>query len=106
MRRLLVLAALLFALPGLATSVEANAASIVAWGSDGWGEVSDRPAGSGYTAVAGGLRYSLALSASGSISAWGRDGSGQVSDSPAGTGYTAVAAGKGSLSRARRRWVR
>ncbi|GEM_PF-1433313 len=58
-----------------------------------YGQVSDTPAGTGYTAVAAGRWHSLALKADGSIVSWGRDREGQVSQTPAGTGYTAIAGG-------------
>jgi PKD repeat protein len=66
---------------------------IVSWGNDDFGQVSQTPAGTGYTAVAAGSAHSLALRADGSIASWGMNDYGQVSQTPAGTGYTAVAAG-------------
>ena len=66
---------------------------ITAWGYDGDKQVSDAPTGGGYTAIAAGYFYSLALTADGHITAWGSNGSGQISSAPAGGGYTAIAAG-------------
>ena len=39
----------------------AKADSIDAWGSDGDGQVSNTPVGSGFTAIAGGSEHSLAM---------------------------------------------
>jgi len=72
----------------------ARAGSIVSWGADDpydpdyWGLVSDTPADCntpaecGFTAVAAGGSYSLALRADGSIVSWGCDNFGQVSNTP------------------------
>ena len=74
--------------------------SIASWGYDIFGQVSQTPRDTGYTAVAAGDFHCLALKADGSIASWGNDMFGQVSQTPAGTGFTAVAAGYDSQPRA------
>ncbi len=71
----------------------AKADSIVSWGYDNYDQVSGTPAGSGFTAIAGGDHHSLALASDGSIVSWGDDWTGQVSNTPAGSGFTAIAGG-------------
>ena len=71
----------------------AHADSIVSWGYEVDGSLSDTPSGSGYTAIAGGGGYSVALAADGSIVSWGSDNDDGVSGTPSGTGYTAIATG-------------
>ena len=75
------------------TAQIAVAGSIVAWGSDGDGQVSSTPTGTGFTAIAGGGSFGYALRADGSIAAWGSDFFGEVSNTPTGTGFTAIAGG-------------
>jgi len=81
----------------LAFSAPSGAAqSIVSWGLDNYGQVSNTPIGTGFTQVsAGGNQNSVALRADGSIASWGNDGEGQVSNTPGGTGFTQVSAGGG-----------
>ncbi len=67
--------------------------AIVGWGNDNYGQVSQTPTDTVYTAIAAGELHSLALRADGSIVIWGADADGVVSQTPAGTGFTAVAAG-------------
>ena len=71
----------------------AEAAPITSWGNDDLGQVTNTPAGNGFTAIAGGGYHSLALAADGSIASWGRDDVGQVSNTPTGAGFTAIAGG-------------
>jgi len=71
----------------------AVAGSIVAWGYDGEGQVSNTPTGTGFTAIASGGFQGYALRADGSIAAWGDDFYDQVSSTPTGTGFTAIAGG-------------
>ncbi len=71
----------------------ARAGFIVSWGYDEYGQVSDTPTESGFTAIAGGDSHSLALRADGSIVSWGYDAYGQVSNTPTESGFTAIAAG-------------
>ena len=68
--------------------------SIVAWGDDTYGEVSNVPSGTGFTAIAAGLYTGYALKSDGSIVAWGFDTYGEVSDVPSGTDFTAIAGGQ------------
>lgn len=67
--------------------------TVVAWGSDTYGEVSNLPIENDFTAVAAGTANSYALHSDGSIEAWGRDTFGSVSNAPNGTGFTSIAAG-------------
>jgi len=67
--------------------------TIEAWGWDLFNQVTDTPAGAGFTQVARGHGHSLALRADGSIAAWGLDTFGQVSNTPVGTGFVQVAGG-------------
>ena len=76
----------------LLASAPANAhaqGSLVSWGYDGYGQVSDTPAGN-FFAVAAGSVHSVAIRTDGSLVSWG-SGFGQVSG-PAGT-FIAVAVG-------------
>ena len=82
---LLALSAVLFG----ATQVSAQ--SIVAWGTDQHGLVSEAPTGSGYKAVAGGDWWTaVALTTDGSIVKWG-DFDQYNGAIPTGSGYTAIA---------------
>ena len=69
--------------------------SIVAWGRDNYGLVSDTPGGTDFAAVAAGYTHSLALKTDGLLVSWGSDSNGVVSGTPTGTGFVAVAAGAG-----------
>jgi len=66
---------------------------IVSWGRDGFGQVSDKPMGTEFAAVASGSTHSLALKTDGSLVSWGYDNYGQVSGTPTSTGFAAVAGG-------------
>ncbi|MCJ0901938.1 putative Ig domain-containing protein [Rhodococcus sp. ARC_M6] len=65
--------------------------TIAAWGYNYFGQAT-APAGSAFTAVAGGDSHSLALKADGTITAWGHNAYGQAT-APTGNDYTAIAAG-------------
>lgn len=69
--------------------------SIIAWGLDDHGQVSNTPEGDDFIAVSANQKHSLALRRDGSIAAWGYDSRGQVSDTPAGRGFVAISAGYG-----------
>jgi len=84
-----------FLLLGLLPSSLRGQGSIESWGFDGEGEVTNTPAGTGFTQAAGGGNHSLALRADGSIVSWGMDMWGQVSNTPSGTGFTQVSGGRG-----------
>lgn len=66
--------------------------AIVAWGPDGYGQVSNTPSGIGYRAIAAGLYTGYALAEDGSVEAWGRDNVGQISGAPSEAGFVALAA--------------
>lgn len=68
--------------------------SLVAWGLDDCGQVSDVPTGEPFRAVAGGGHHSMALRPDWSIVSWGDDSSGQVSGTPTDGSYIAIAAGE------------
>jgi hypothetical protein len=67
--------------------------SIISWGRDSYGQVTDTPGGAGYTAIAAGIFHNMALDGNGSIISWGNDNFNQVTDTPTGDGFTAIAAG-------------
>ncbi|MFC1792529.1 Calx-beta domain-containing protein [Planctomycetota bacterium] len=69
------------------------AGELVSWGWDGYGVVSDTPAGSDFEAVSVGGNHIVALRADGSLVAWGYDGGGQVSNTPSSNDFVAVASG-------------
>lgn len=76
----------------------AMAGSLVAWGSDGFGQVSNTPEGTDFVVVSAGDLHSVALRSDGSLVAWGvEDGSvydyDQISDTPSGYNFIAVSAG-------------
>lgn len=62
---------------------------------EGWGAslAPLTPSGTGFTQVAAGYNFALALTANGSIEPWGLDTSGQVSDAPSGNGFIQITAG-------------
>ena len=72
---------------------QVDASTVVAWGDNRWGQVSNAPTGTGFTAIAGGDYTVYALRANGSIVAWGGSEFGNVSNAPTGTGFTAIAGG-------------
>lgn len=67
--------------------------TIVSWGGDTSGQVSDTPEGSLFTAISAGSGHSFALRNDGTIVSWGHDSGGKVSDTPTENGFTAIAAG-------------
>ena len=56
--------------------------SVAAWGYNSWGQISGVPAGTGFTAIAGGFYDGYALKADGSITAWGYNADGEISGAP------------------------
>ena len=70
-----------------------QADTIVSWGANFYGQLSNIPTGDDFTAISAGWGFSLALRSDGSIAAWGEwDDDGQVSGAPTDTGYLAIAA--------------
>jgi hypothetical protein len=67
--------------------------SLVAWGSDSYGQVSNTPTESDFVAIGAGYYHNVALKSNGSVVAWGRDNYGQVSSAPTDPDFIAVAAG-------------
>ena len=79
----------------LLTPAHADNGSLTSWGRDRFGEVSNTPNDSGYTAIAAGQYFTLALKADGSIVGWGNKfHNGILSDIPAAAGHTAITAGR------------
>lgn len=68
-----------------------TAGSLVAWGSNLYGQC-NVPTGNDYVAVSAGGYHSLALKSDGSIVGWGQNADGQATP-PAGNNYVAIAAG-------------
>ena len=87
------LAACLVALLPAGALAQPQPGSILSWGYNGIGQVSNTPTGTGFTQVASGDAHSLALRSDGSIAAWGDDLYSQVSNTPTGTGFAQVAGG-------------
>ena len=79
---------------GAATVVKSDG-SLVSWGTDTYGQVTDTPVGNDFTQVAGGLFHSVALKSDGSLMSWGWDFYGQVSNTPTTNDFVQVAAGYG-----------
>ena len=69
--------------------------SLVSWGNDSAGKVSQTPGGTGFVAVSAGGGHSVALKNDGSLVSWGWDEDGRVSQTPEGTDFVAVSAGGG-----------
>jgi len=67
--------------------------SLVSWGSDEGGAVSQTPVTGTYIAVAAGGAYSVALRDDGTLISWGSDSFGKVSQTPTTGNYVAVDAG-------------
>ncbi len=65
--------AAILALAGLLAPSLIAQGSVVSWGYDGYGQVSNTPPGTGFVQVAGGRHHSLALHQDGSIASWGWD---------------------------------
>jgi CSLREA domain-containing protein len=79
--------------PGFQLQPPQQSGTLVAWGSDEWGQVSNTPAGSGFVAADAGSFHIVALRSDGTLVSWGSDGHGVVSNTPTGGGFVAVAAG-------------
>ena len=69
------------------------AGSIVAWGNDDDGQVSNAPNGTDFIEIAGGGVHGLALKDDGTIISWGIETSGEVSNTPTESGFTAIDSG-------------
>ena len=67
--------------------------SIVAWGSNGYGQCTVPLPNTGFTAIAACGMHSLGLKTDGSIVAWGDNYKGQCDVPSPNTGFTAIAAG-------------
>ena len=79
---------------GIAQSDVQAQGTLEVWGDDGLSQtVTGAPAGTGFTQVETGYRFSVALNADGRITAWGNDLAGQVSNAPTGSDFIQVAAG-------------
>ena len=68
--------------------------AVSCWGSDTYGQVTDAPTSSGFTALTLGYRHACALDSNGAITCWGADLNDQVSEAPTGNGYTAFTSGE------------
>ena len=86
-------ASLLLAFAGLLSSSAQGQNSIVSWGNDLFGQVSNTPNVSDFAQVAGGGGFSLALNHDGLIVAWGNDSFGQVSNAPTGVVFIQIDGG-------------
>ena len=86
---LLIICSALLVMPALAVST----GSIIGWGNDYNGKVSQKPTGNNFIAVAAGEDHSLALKSDGSIVSWGDNYWGQLTHTPSDTGNIAIAAG-------------
>ena len=69
--------------------------TLVSWGNDTNGQVSDTPTTHDFVQVTGGAYHSIALRDDGSLVSWGWDSYGQVTNTPTGNDFTQVAAGYG-----------
>ncbi len=58
-------------------AMQSQAQDALVWGDDSDGQVSNAPAGTGFTGIAAGGYHGYALRTDGSITAWGRDADGQ-----------------------------
>jgi len=74
-------------------TVEQDAYSLVAWGYDNHGQVSNTPSGNDFVQVAAGYQSFHALKSDSSLVSWGYDNYGQVSNTPSGNDFVQVAAG-------------
>ncbi len=71
----------------------AQSGTIVSWGSDNQGQVSNPPPGNDFVSIAGGGNHSLALKTDGSIVSWGSDSYGQVSNTLPGNDFVSITGG-------------
>ena len=62
----------------LTTGPALSTGSLVAWGDDGYGKVSNAPAGTNYIAVRGAHDHSVALKSDGSVVGWGMNTHGET----------------------------
>ena len=76
-----------------AIAVPGWAGSLMAWGYDDYGQVSNTPAGDDFVVVSVGTYHNVVLKSNGSLISWGRDDHGQVSSSPVGNDFIAITAG-------------
>ena len=67
--------------------------SILAWGYDSDGQVSNAPTGTGYTDVASTYYTGFAINASGEIEGWGDDSYSEISDIPSGNNFVSIVGG-------------
>ena len=67
-----------------------NDGSILAWGDDRYGQVSDAPSGNDFVKISSYERHALALKSNGTIVGWGRDDYGQSTDAPEGDSFVSV----------------
>jgi hypothetical protein len=67
--------------------------TVVAWGSDDYGQTNVPPGLGGVEAVSAGLYHSLALRSDGTVVAWGLGSSGQTNIPPCLHGVTTISAG-------------
>jgi alpha-tubulin suppressor-like RCC1 family protein len=75
--------------------VISTSGSLVSWGSDGFGQVSNTPTTSDFIYVSAGNWHSVALRSDGSLVSWGRNSYGSVIHTPTTNDFTQVAAGYG-----------
>ena len=69
--------------------------SIVDWGYDAYGQVSNVPEGDDFVSVAAGAYHGYALRSDGSLISWGQNNHHQVSSTPWGNDFVAIASGGG-----------
>ena len=67
--------------------------SIIAWGSNGDGQITVPGTNSGFTAVAAGSLHSLGLKVDGSVVAWGNSGDGRTNVPSPNSDFVAIAGG-------------
>jgi hypothetical protein len=73
--------------------VDVVTSSLVSWGDDSVGQVSNIPPANTFTQVSAGYRHSVALRAGGSLISWGDGTFGQVSNTPTTSDFIHVSAG-------------
>lgn len=71
-------------------SISAEAGSIVAWGYDNHGQVSNVPQGDDFVAIGAGAYYGIALRSDGSLVCWGDDSTGIVRNTPSGNDFVGI----------------
>ena len=80
----------------LALAGAVNAGEIIAWGNDGFGEISNVPAGNDFVQVSMGDTDAVALRADGTVVGWGRNHFNQNGSLPTTGGWAEVHAGGGA----------